>query len=206
MASSESSTNDTGLVNPSTTATIPNSSSARVTLNQKQFNDVLMALVTNGARYQNQIIVPRHHGPIAKKATEQKLIEASFESCIFKTLMSCVLGFGLGGVIGLFSASVTPTIPLPDGRTQTVREVLREMKKTCFTHGKNFAIVGAMFATTECAIETYRAKSDWKNGTMAGGITGGIIGLRAGVKAGIFGALGFAAFSSAIDYYMKHGF
>lgn len=48
-----------------------------------------------------------------------------------------------------------------------------------------------------------RGKSDWRNGTYAGGITGGIIGLRAGVKAGLLGAAGFAAFSTAIDYYMR---
>ena len=39
-------------------------------------------------------------------------------------------------------------------------------------------------------LQQHRAQSDWKNGTMAGGVTGGLIGLRAGVKAGLFGAAG----------------
>lgn len=49
-----------------------------------------------------------------------------------------------------------------------------------------------------------RGVTDWRNGTYAGGVTGGIIGLRAGIKAGLMGAAGFAAFSTAIDYYMRH--
>lgn len=57
-----------------------------------------------------------------------------------------------------------------------------------------------------CDFSQMRGKSDWKNGTYAGGVTGGLIGLRAGVKAGIVGAAGFAAFSTAIDYYMRSRF
>jgi len=78
------------------------------------------------------------------------------------------------------------------------------MKVKTLSHAKNFAIIGAMFAATECSIESVRAKSDWKNGTMAGGVVGGFIGLRAGIKGGILGAAGFAAFSTIIEYYLGH--
>jgi len=43
--------------------------------------------------------------------------------------------------------------------------------------------------------------SDIWNSLGAGFTTGGLIGLRVGLKAGLFGGLGFAAFSGAIDYY-----
>lgn len=123
------------------------------------------------------------------------------ESCTFKSIASCVIGYGLGAAIGLFSSSVNPNVAAVE-KQQTVREVFREMKTTTLGYAKNFAVVGCVFSAIECTIESYRGKTDWKNGTYAGGLTGGIIGLRAGVKAGLFGAAGFAAFSTIIDYYM----
>ena len=61
-----------------------------------------------------------------------------------------------------------------------------------------------MFAGVECCVESYRAKTDWKNSVYAGGITGGLLGFRAGFKAAGFGAAGFATFSYAIDYFMHN--
>lgn len=69
-------------------------------------------------------------------------------------LLASYTGYGLGGVIGLFSASVNPTITGPDAKQQTAREVFRDMRTTTMGHAKNFAIVGAMFASIECAVET----------------------------------------------------
>lgn len=137
------------------------------------------------------------------------MIEDAMESCVFKSVMSCVLGYGLGAAIGLFSASVNPSISAEPGmahveRVQTAREIFKDMRATTHSYGKNFAVIGMVFAGVECLIESKRGVSDWKNGTYAGGVTGGLIGLRAGVKAGVFGAIGFAAFSTVIDYYMRH--
>lgn len=63
-------------------------------------------------------------------------------------------------------------------KQQTAREIFREMKGTTLGYAKNFAMIGAVFALIECNIESARGKSDWKNGTYAGGVTGGLIGLR----------------------------
>nr|KAF6289765.1 translocase of inner mitochondrial membrane 22 [Pipistrellus kuhlii] len=75
--------------------------------------------------------------------------------------------------------------------------------KAALACAKNFAIVGAMFSCTECLVESYRGKSDWKNSVISGCITGGAIGFRAGLNAGVIGCGGFAAFSAAIDYYLR---
>lgn len=174
-------------------------------LSENDWDVIAKYLVGNIYKYRENIIIPKDIGPIKIKTKEEKSVEAAFESCAFKSLMSCVMGYGLGAAIGLFSSSVSPTIGVSGldlDKQPTAREVFREMKGTTLSYAKNFAILGAVFSAVECTVETARGKSDWKNGTYAGGITGGVIGLRAGVKAGIIGAAGFAAFSTAIDYYM----
>ena len=156
------------------------------------------------------------------KTKEEQVIESFMESCFFKTIMTGVIGYGLGAALGLFSASVGPELSIGDPEKQTIKQVLKDMKVKMVSNGKNFAIVGAIFAATECSIETviislkknhdtviiifffqYRAKNDWKNATFSGLITGGLIGLRAGLRAGIFGATGFAMFSTLIEYYLR---
>jgi len=194
-------------INSSPSSTFPESGDLTVpvitVLNEQDFAKIQLALLSNDPKYRTSVVIPRTLGPVKIKTREEKLVEAGFDSCAFKAIMSCVLGFGLGGVIGLFSSSVNPVITVPGAPTPTTRQVFREMGANCLTHGKNFALVGAIFATTECAVESYRGKNDWKNGTLAGGITGGLIGVRAGVRAGVIGAAGFAIFSTIIDYYMK---
>ncbi|XP_022109664.1 mitochondrial import inner membrane translocase subunit Tim22-like [Acanthaster planci] len=138
--------------------------------------------------------------PQAPKTREELTMERVMESCTFKTVMSCVLGFALGAAIGLFAASVDPVDP-DQAAKQKARDVLKDMGRRSVFHAKNFALIGAMFAGTECIIESYRGQSDWKNSPIAGCVTGGLIGYRAGLKPGVAGCVGFAAFSAAIDHY-----
>ncbi|CAD5125222.1 DgyrCDS13461 [Dimorphilus gyrociliatus] len=137
-----------------------------------------------------------------QQAPQEIRIQRLFESCVFKSGLSCVVGGGLGAAFGIFTAGIDPNIT--GTQTPTVKLVWKEMKFRTVSYAKNFALIGAMFAGTECVIESYRGKTELFNGTASGAIVGGVIGFRAGLQAGLLGAAGFAAFSAAIDYYFRH--
>lgn len=144
--------------------------------------------------------------PSPQKTDQEKMIERGMESCTFKALLACVGGFVLGGAFGVFTAGIDTNVgydPKDPLRTPTAKEVLKDMGQRGMSYAKNFAIVGAMFSCTECIIESHRGKSDWKNAVYSGCVTGGAIGFRAGLKAGVLGCGGFAAFSAAIEYYLR---
>ncbi|OQR74399.1 mitochondrial import inner membrane translocase subunit Tim22-like [Tropilaelaps mercedesae] len=164
----------------------------------------MRAMVLDPDRPQRSMMVKGVNLPGANylKTPEELRVERFFESCVFKSCLSFAAGGAFGAAMGLFAASFNPNVG--DPAKQTAREIFREMRTTTVAYAKNFAIVGMVFAGVECAIENHRGVSDWKNGTMAGGVTGGLIGLRAGIKPGIMGAAGFAAFSTLIDYYFRH--
>lgn len=108
--------------------------------------------VGNNYRYRENIIIPKTLGPVRIKTNEEKAVEAVFESCPFKSLMSCVIGYGLGAAVGLFSASIGPS-PM-NVEQQTAKQVFLEMKASTLSYAKNFAVIGALFSAVECGIET----------------------------------------------------
>uniref|UniRef100_A0A5K3EP03 Mitochondrial import inner membrane translocase subunit TIM22 n=1 Tax=Mesocestoides corti TaxID=53468 RepID=A0A5K3EP03_MESCO len=127
------------------------------------------------------------------------------DSCAFKSAISCAGGLVLGGIFGLFTASIDPLSTVTGTETVSTKTVAKEMYARAVSHGKNFAVIGALFAGTECALESYRGRSDLLNSMATGALVGGAIGLRAGLQAGVMGAAGFACFSTLIDYYFRHG-
>ncbi len=156
-------------------------------------------LVGNSVRPYPSIFVPQSGGPARIQPKEELMMQGVMESCAFKGCLSFVVGGALGGFLGLFSSSMAPhqtEVPM------TAKETLLDMKRTIVSHGKNFAIIGLMFASTECVIESYRGKSDMKNAVYSGFVTGGLLGGRAGPMGAVWGGCGFAAFSLAIDYFM----
>ena len=86
---------------------------------------------------------------------------------------------------------------------EQLRRGFKDMGTRSYSSAKNFGMIGAMFAGTECVIEGFRAKNDMKNGIAAGCVTGGILAAKAGPQAAMIGCGGFAAFSAAIEYYLR---
>ncbi|CCK72847.1 translocation channel protein TIM22 KNAG_0L02310 [Huiozyma naganishii CBS 8797] len=141
-------------------------------------------------------------------------------SCPGKAAISGVTGFALGGVFGLFMASMaydTPLhVPTPSGGNlsavqkmadlpmrQQIKIQFADMGKRSYSSAKNFGYIGMIYAGVECVVESTRAKNDLYNGITAGCITGGGLAYKSGPQAALVGCLGFAAFSAAIDAYMK---
>merc|ERR1711893_449946 len=133
-------------------------------------------MIGNKKQKFSDVIVPNVGIPQPPRHPQEVRIQAVIDSCAFKTTASCVLGGLLGAAFGLFTAGIDPNITGTE--TPTVKLVMKEMKFRTVSYAKNFALIGAMFAGTECAIESYRGKTELINGTMSGGTVGGVLGLR----------------------------
>ena len=79
----------------------------------------------------------------------------------------------------------------------------RDMGSRSWSTAKNFGMVGLMFSGIECGIEGFRARNDLANGVAAGCLTGGILARNGGPTAVAGGCAAFAAFSAAIDAWMR---
>lgn len=87
-------------------------------------------------------------------------------------------------------------------RTQ-LKLTFKDMGLKSYSTAKNFGMIGMMFSGIECVLETYRAKHDIYNTLSAGCLSGGILSAKGGPKSALFGCAGFAAFSSAIEYFLQ---
>ncbi|RMD40150.1 hypothetical protein DV735_g4988, partial [Chaetothyriales sp. CBS 134920] len=145
-----------------------------------------------------------------------KMMQAGMESCLTKSILSGGAGFVLGGAFGLFMASMAYDTPLSAGMPgapgsttaslpwrQQLKLGLKDMGMRSWSSAKNFGMIGALYSGTECCVEGLRAKNDLTNSVVAGCLTGGALGIRAGPSATALGCAGFAAFSTAIDAYMR---
>jgi mitochondrial import inner membrane translocase subunit TIM22 len=98
-------------------------------------------------------------------------------------------------------AGASPVTSLP--WKQQVKIGFKDMGARSWSTAKNFGMVGALFSGIECGIEGLRAKNDMGNGVAAGCLTGAILARNGGPQAAAVGCAGFAAFSAAIDAWMR---
>ncbi|KAI1346198.1 Tim17/Tim22/Tim23/Pmp24 family-domain-containing protein [Xylaria sp. FL0043] len=146
-----------------------------------------------------------------------KAMNAMMESCFGKSAISGVMGFGMGGLFGMFMASMAYDTPFhtpgaPGAAPKPIAELpMREQLKVGFkdmgarsySTAKNFGKVGLLFSGIECGIEGFRAKNDLANGVAAGCLTGGLLARSGGPTAVAGGCAAFAAFSAAIDVWLR---
>lgn len=95
----------------------------------------------------------------------------------------------------------TPISSLP--WKQQLKTGFKDMGSRSWSSAKNFGKVGALFTGIECGIEGFRAKNDMTNGVASGCVTGAILARNAGPQAACVGCIGFAAFSAAIEAWMR---
>ena len=107
---------------------------------------------------------------------------------------------GVPGIPGSAAAG-KPFTSLP--LRQQVAHGFKDMGARSWSTAKNFGAVGALFSGIECGIEGLRAKNDLGNGVAAGCLTGAILARNGGPQASAVGCAGFAAFSAAIDAWMR---
>ncbi|KAF9268592.1 Tim17-domain-containing protein [Marasmius fiardii PR-910] len=138
----------------------------------------------------------------------ERFVQSAQESCITKTALAGVGGLAIGAFFSLMSASFAYEDPLLRAQsqagmktTQKASQILKDMGRGMWQSGRGFGKVGALFASIECVIESYRAKNDIYNSVSAGFLSGGILARNAGPKASFGGGLAFAAFSAAIDIF-----
>jgi len=86
---------------------------------------------------------------------------------------------------------------------QQLKVGFKDMGSRSYSTAKNFGKVGLLFSGIECGIEGFRAKNDIGNGVAAGCLTGGLLARNGGPTAVAGGCAAFAAFSAAIDTWMR---
>lgn len=151
----------------------------------------------------------------AERAAES--LSIIMQSCPGKLVLSGVTGYALGGIFGLFISSMqydtpihSPLNNLNPNKTfvdlpfkQQMKLQFKDMGKRSLSSAKSFGTMGAIYSGSECLIESLRAKNDYWNGVWGGCSTGGVLAVKNGPVAAGMGCVGFAAFSAAIEWYLR---
>lgn len=142
---------------------------------------------------------------------EQLMQEEFMNHCAVRSVMSLVMGGGMGVLMGLVFGTMDNDAPLAGEQgkpTKTAKQQILATAKSAgqksWSYAKTFAAMGALYSGSECVIEKARAKHDIYNSAYAGCFTGGALAARAGWQAAGIGCASFAAFSVMIDKVLDH--
>lgn len=64
----------------------------KIYFSQEEFDRIAKYLMFSKEVKRENVIIPRLLGQASMKTREEVMIETAFESCTFKSLMSCVIG------------------------------------------------------------------------------------------------------------------
>ncbi|XP_031271853.1 mitochondrial import inner membrane translocase subunit TIM22-4 [Pistacia vera] len=135
--------------------------------------------------------------------TEEIRAQEVWNNCAVRSVVSGVMGGGLGFAMGIFLGALDNPIMQEEmtGRQQFMY-TMRQMGQRSWSSAKTFAVMGLVFSAAECVIEKARAKHDTTNTVVAGCVTGGTMSAKGGPKAACVGCAGFAAFSVVIEKFL----
>ncbi|XP_054811681.1 mitochondrial import inner membrane translocase subunit TIM22-4-like [Prosopis cineraria] len=142
--------------------------------------------------------------PIRLPTVEEIRGQDIWNNCAMRSVVSGVMGGGLGLLMGLFIGSLDTHVMQEEmsGRQQLIYQA-KQMGRRSWSSAKAFAVMGLIFSAAECVVEKARAKHDTTNTVVAGCVTGGAISAKGGPKAACAGCAGFAAFSVLIEKFLE---
>ncbi|CAN6313145.1 unnamed protein product [Urochloa humidicola] len=144
--------------------------------------------------------------PIRMPTVEEIKGQDIWNNCAVRSVVSGVMGGGLGVLMGLFFGALdNPIMQEEMTARQQIVYTAKQMGRRSMSNAKTFAVMGLIFSAAECVVEKARAKHDTTNTAVAGCVTGGALAVKGGPKATCIGCAGFAAFSVAIEkFFDRH--
>ncbi|KAL8481811.1 hypothetical protein ACS0TY_027554 [Phlomoides rotata] len=144
--------------------------------------------------------------PIHLPTLEEIRGQDIWNNCAVRSVVSGVMGGGMGLAFGMFLASFDNPTTQEEVTGKVRQQIIQQAKKMgqkSWSSCKSFALMGFVFSLSECIVEKARAKHDITNTVVAGCTTGGAISARGGPKAACVGCAGFAAFSVVIEKFLE---
>ena len=143
---------------------------------------------------------------MAQDGVSQMAAADLMQACYVKAPLSGVAGLGLGALFGLVTSSFSAdyTVIANETKKAMLVRTLKESGAHGWRMAKGFGFIGLIYSGTECYVEKYYGARRLANAPIAGCITGFAIGIRAGPAAATASCAGFAAFSTAIDFFIGH--